>query len=53
MVDYADTIMFVYRDNYYNKDNDEPYNIEIIVAKNKRGNIGTVNLIDVNTSYCE
>ena len=53
IVDYADTIMFVYRDNYYNKDNDEPYNIEIIVAKNKRGNIGTVNLIDVNTSYCE
>lgn len=53
IVGYADTIMFVYRDNYYNKDNDEPYNIEIIVAKNKRGNIGTVNLIDVNTSYCE
>lgn len=40
----ADVVMFLYRDDYYNKDTDHPNEAEVIIAKQRNGPIGTVNL---------
>ena len=40
----ADIVMFLYRDAYYNKDTQDPSLAECIVAKNRHGETGTVNL---------
>ncbi|MBQ8758811.1 MAG: replicative DNA helicase, partial [Clostridia bacterium] len=40
----ADIVMFLYRDGYYNKDNPDQTLAECIVAKNRHGETGTVNL---------
>jgi replicative DNA helicase len=41
----ADVVMFIYRDDYYNKDSEMKGISEIIVAKQRNGPIGTVNLV--------
>ena len=41
----ADVVMFLYRDDYYNKDTDMPNIAEVIIAKQRNGPIGTVTLI--------
>ena len=41
----ADVVMFLYRDDYYNKDTEHPNEAEVIIAKQRNGPIGTVNLI--------
>ena len=41
----ADVVMFLYRDDYYNKDTDTPNIAEVIIAKQRNGPIGTVNLL--------
>ena len=41
----ADVVMFIYRDDYYNKDTDKKNIAEVIIAKQRNGPIGTVNLV--------
>lgn len=41
----ADVVMFLYRDDYYNKDSDMKDIAEVIIAKQRNGPIGTVNLL--------
>ncbi len=41
----ADVIMFIYRDDYYNKDTDRKNISEIIIAKQRNGPIGTIDLV--------
>ena len=40
----ADVVMFIYRDDYYNHDTDKKGISEIIIAKQRNGPIGTVEL---------
>lgn len=41
----ADVVMFLYRDDYYNKDTEEKNVAEVILAKQRNGPIGTVKLV--------
>jgi hypothetical protein len=40
----ADVVMFIYRDEYYNKESERPGEADIIVAKHRNGPIGDVAL---------
>ena len=42
----ADIVMFIYRDEYYNRDNvDNKGKAEIIIAKHRNGPVGVINLL--------
>lgn len=41
----ADVVMFLYRDDYYHKDTEKPGISEVIIAKQRNGPIGTVELV--------
>jgi replicative DNA helicase len=38
----ADLVMFIYRDEYYNRDSDRPGEADVIVAKHRNGPVGDV-----------
>ena len=40
----ADIVMFIYRDDYYNEDSEFKNVAEIIIAKNRHGSTGSINL---------
>ena len=40
----ADVVMFIYRDDYYHEDSEKKGISEIIIAKQRNGPIGTVEL---------
>ncbi len=41
----ADVVMFLYRDDYYNKDTEKKNIMEVIIAKQRNGPIGTIELV--------
>jgi replicative DNA helicase len=41
----ADIVMFIYRDDYYNKDSQKPGVAEVIVSKHRNGPTGTIELM--------
>ena len=41
----ADMVMFLYRDDYYNKESEKKGIAEVIIAKQRNGPIGTVELL--------
>ncbi|OKP81608.1 hypothetical protein A3842_11040 [Paenibacillus sp. P3E] len=43
----ADTITFLYRDDYYDKNTEKQNIIECIVAKNRNGGVGTAEMINL------
>lgn len=47
IVEYADTIMLLYKDDYYNPNSNKKNILEINIAKNKNGRLGTI-VIDYN-----
>ncbi len=48
---YADIIMLVYREDYYNKNSEKKYVAEVIISKKDEGNLGTVELLDIKNKY--
>lgn len=40
----ADLVMFLYRDDYYNKDSEQKNITEVIIAKHRHGEVGTIPL---------
>src|SRR3954454_13207872 len=41
----ADVVGFLYRDDYYNAESEDPGGAELILAKHRNGPVGTVNLV--------
>ena len=41
----ADIVMFLYRDDYYNKESDRKDIVEVIISKQRSGSLGTVDLL--------
>ena len=48
----ADLVTFLYRDDYYNKETEKKNIIEVIVAKNREGSVGTAEMVFIK-NYCK
>lgn len=48
----ADIIAFLYRDDYYNSEAEKKNIVEIIVAKNREGQVGTAEMVNLR-NYCK
>jgi len=48
----ADTITFLYRDDYYNRESESKNVIELIITKNRNGQVGTVEMVNLK-QYCK
>ncbi len=44
----ADVVLFIYRDDYYNRDSERPNLAEVIVSKQRNGPVGSVDLFFKN-----
>ena len=44
----ADVVMFLYRDDYYNKDTAKPNVAEVIIGKQRNGALGTIDLVFID-----
>lgn len=48
----SDLVMFVYRDEYYNKETEDKNVMELILAKQRNGKTGTIKLFyDSDTQF--
>lgn len=47
--DDADLVLFIYRDEYYNKDSERPGTADIIIAKHRNGAVGEIELLFRNS----
>ena len=48
----SDLVMFVYRDEYYNKETEDKNVMELIIAKQRKGKTGTIKLFyDSDTQF--
>lgn len=45
----ADLVMFIYRDEYYNKESERPGTADIIIAKQRNGPVGDISLLFQNS----
>lgn len=52
IINYADKIFLIYRDDYYNKNSEYKDIVKVIIAKNNCGETGAEELLDVRTKYC-
>lgn len=48
----ADLVKFLYRDDYYNQESDKKNIVEVIVAKNREGAVGTAEMVFIK-NYCK
>lgn len=53
IVDYADTILFVYRDDLYYSDGAKKDIVEVIIAKTIKKITGTARLVDIRNKYVD
>ena len=51
IVNYADTIMFVYRDDFYDTNCERKGIVDVIIAKTIRGITGIAELLDIKNKY--
>jgi replicative DNA helicase len=51
----ADIVLFLYRDDYYNSDSEEPNVCEVIIAKHRNGPTDTIKLtwLDKYTQFAD
>lgn len=48
----ADLVKFLYRDDYYNQESEKKNIVEVIVAKNREGAVGTAEMVFIK-NYCK
>lgn len=52
IINYADKVFLIHRDDYYNKNSEYKDIVKVIIAKNNCGETGAEELVDIRTKYC-